>query len=73
MPLTGGLAMDWKTTATLLVTVALAFAGYAYSLHLARRNARLERVSRQLSDLYGPLMALESATQDMPSEHRVLE
>lgn len=54
--------MDWKTAATISVTVLLAFTGYfasyLYNLRLAQRKDRLERVDRQLSDLYGPLLAL---------------
>ncbi|MEP6776670.1 MAG: hypothetical protein ABJA50_13835 [Chloroflexota bacterium] len=47
---------------TTVVTIVLAFAGYmaAYSngLRLAQRNQRLERVNKQLGDLYGPLYGL---------------
>jgi hypothetical protein len=50
--------VDLKTAVTLLVTVILALAGYAYSLALARRKDRLDRINRQLSDLYGPLFAM---------------
>lgn len=50
--------MDIKTALTLLVTVAIAVGGYAYSLALARRKDELDRINRQLSDLYGPLFAL---------------
>lgn len=54
--------MDWKTSVTISVTVLLAFTGYfasyLYNLRLAQRNDRLERVDKQLSDLYGPLLAL---------------
>jgi hypothetical protein len=53
--------VDWKTAATLAVTVAIAVAGYIYSLHLTRRKDRFERVDRQLSEFYGPLLALVSA------------
>lgn len=31
--------------------------------HVARRNAQLERVNRQLSELYGPLFALHRSNQ----------
>lgn len=54
--------MDWKTLATLFVTVALAFAGYVATyrngVKLAQRKEHLERVERQLRELYGPLFAL---------------
>jgi len=58
--------MDAKTLATLAVTVLLALAGYAVTyrntLRLTKRKERLERVDRQLRELYGPLYALtESA------------
>jgi hypothetical protein len=58
--------MDWKTLATLLVTVALAFAGYVVtyrnSVKLSQRKERLDRIDRQLRELYGPLVALTSAS-----------
>ncbi|MFI9611389.1 hypothetical protein ACIHCM_06805 [Streptomyces sp. NPDC052023] len=48
-----------------VVTVGLAFAGYAVTylngLRLAQRQERLARVNRQLSDFYGPLFALTEA------------
>jgi hypothetical protein len=50
--------MDLNTAMTLFVTVALALTGYFYTLFLARRRDRLDRINRQLSDLYGPLYAL---------------
>src|SRR3954469_10283586 len=57
--------MNWSTTATLLVTVAVAFGGYfatyLWNLRIAQRKDRLERVNRQLSELYGPLLALVTA------------
>ena len=46
---------------TTIVTIVLAFTGYmaAYSngLRLAQRNQRLERVNKQLGELYGPCTA----------------
>lgn len=52
---------------TLATTVTLAFVGYlityANNLRLARRSDRLNRVNAQLSDLYGPLLALMAATE----------
>ena len=54
--------MDWATSLTIAVSVLLAATGYVwtylYNLRLARRKDRLDRVNRQLSDLYGPLYAL---------------
>ena len=47
---------------TTAVTIALAFAGYMATylngLRLAQRNQRLERVNKQLGELYGPLYGL---------------
>ncbi len=58
--------VDWKVAATLAVTAALALAGYFATYwtnrRLAERAARLERVDLQLRDLYGPLLALVTAT-----------
>jgi hypothetical protein len=46
----------------LVVTIALAFAGYLATylngVRLSQRQERLARVNRQLSDFYGPLFAL---------------
>lgn len=57
--------MDWTTAVTIAVSVLLAAGGYvatyAYNLRLAQRKDRLERVNKQLSDFYGPLLALVSA------------
>ena len=54
--------MDAKTLATLTVTILLALAGYTVTyrntLRLTKRKERLERVDRQLRELYGPLYAL---------------
>ncbi|MEV5687471.1 hypothetical protein AB0L68_30405 [Streptomyces sp. NPDC052164] len=48
-----------------VVTVALAFVGYAVTylngLRLAQRQEFLARVNRQLGDFYGPLFALTEA------------
>ncbi|MFE7467992.1 hypothetical protein ACFU6R_28310 [Streptomyces sp. NPDC057499] len=45
-----------------IVTIGLAFAGYLVTylngLRLAQRQERLARVNRQLSEFYGPLLAL---------------
>lgn len=57
--------MDWEVVLPLAITVLLALVGYgatyAYNLKLARRQDRLSRVSRQLSDFYGPLFALSES------------
>lgn len=51
---------------TTAVTIALAFIGYLATylnnLRLAQRKERLERVNRQLGELYGPLFALTQAS-----------
>src|SRR5260370_41555644 len=66
--------MDLKTAATLFVTIGLAVAGYLftywYSLRLSRRRNRLERVSRQLSELYGPLFALVTSSTSIWTQFR---
>jgi hypothetical protein len=50
---------------TTTVTILLAFTGYLATyfnnVRLAQRNQRLERVSRQLGELYGPLYGLTDA------------
>jgi hypothetical protein len=64
---------------TLIVTVFLAaigyFVTYTINLRLARRKDRLERISRQLSEFYGPLYALQDATgrawKEMPSHYKL--
>ena len=57
--------MDTSALVTLSVTVLIAaggyFATYLNNLRLARRKDRLDRVSKQLSDFYGPLLALSRA------------
>jgi hypothetical protein len=58
--------MDGKTIATLIVTVAVAFVGlivkYLNDIAFARRKDRLERINLQLRNLYGPLYAIDQAT-----------
>src|SRR3954469_12524362 len=58
--------MDLTTALTLLVSVALALTGYALTyrnnVRIDQRKARLDRVNRQLTELYGPLLALSSAS-----------
>jgi hypothetical protein len=57
--------MDWTTGLTIAVTVLLALLGYAATygnnLRLAQRKDRLDRINKQLSDFYGPLLALVSS------------
>lgn len=57
--------MDVAAIITVATTVTLAVIGYLVTylnnLRLARRRDRLERLNDQLSKLYGPLLALESA------------
>ncbi len=52
----------WVTT---VVTIVLAFSGYLVTyfngLRLSQRNQRLERVSRQLGEFYGPLYGLTNS------------
>jgi hypothetical protein len=47
-------------------SVLLALGGYlatyTYNLKLAQRKDRLDRVNQQLSELYGPLLALASSS-----------
>src|SRR3954468_5922546 len=58
-PFGGG--MTW-TEAVTLIGVCVAAIGYVYKyqtdLKLLQRNDRLERINRQLSDFYGPLLVL---------------
>jgi hypothetical protein len=58
--------LDWTVVASLAVTLAVALTGflatYFNGLRLAQRKDRLDRVNRQLSELYGPLLALVSAS-----------
>jgi hypothetical protein len=57
--------LSWEAALTLAIPALLALAGYAIAyrnnLRLAQRKDRLDRVTSQLSDLYGPLLALSSA------------
>jgi hypothetical protein len=55
-----------QDTITLIITVMLAFSGYLVTylnnIRLSQRAERLERVNRQLGELYGPLFALSQAS-----------
>lgn len=66
--------MDFASAATLSVTVLLAISGYLaayfYNLRLAQRKDRLERLNRQLSDLYGPRFALQTSASYIWTEFR---
>ena len=66
--------MDWKTfstiTASLFIALLGATLGFRYNRRLAARKDRLDRVNRQLSELYGPLLALTGATASAWAEFR---
>ena len=55
-----------KDIATLIVTVILAFSGYLITylnnIRLSQRAGRLERVNKQLGELYGQLFGLSQAS-----------
>ncbi|MES9604788.1 MULTISPECIES: hypothetical protein [Actinomadura] len=57
--------MQWNVVVSLVVTVVVAGTGYGATyltnLRLARRKDHLDRVNRQLGDLYGPLYAQSEA------------
>jgi hypothetical protein len=57
---------DWQTVITFLGAVLLALLGYFVTylnnLRLAQRQARLDRVNKQLKEFYGPLFALTRAS-----------
>jgi hypothetical protein len=50
-----------ETSALVTLSVTVFVATYLNNLRLARRKDRLDRVSKQLSDFYGPLLALSRA------------
>ncbi|MBI5950540.1 MAG: hypothetical protein HY865_02685 [Chloroflexi bacterium] len=58
--------MDTSLVVTTVITVFLAFVGYLATylnnLRLSQRLEKLERINRQLSELYGPLFALTHAS-----------
>jgi hypothetical protein len=59
--------VSWQAALALAVPASVAilgfFVAYVVNLRLARRSDQLARVSRQLSDFYGPLYALVNATE----------
>jgi hypothetical protein len=77
-PFTRGLtpAMDGKTYWTLVVSVLLAFLGwiakYWSDARAAARKAQLDYLNAQLSELYGPLLALEHASTTIWERFRKL-
>ena len=58
--------MDTNFFVTTVVTLLLAFIGYLATylnnLRLSQRAEKLERVNRQLGELYGPMFALTNAS-----------
>lgn len=68
--------MDDKTVITLIVTIVLAFvtllAKYINDVIIAQRKDRLERVNQQLKNLYGPLYAINEASQVAWKEFRLI-
>jgi hypothetical protein len=58
--------VSWQAVLALAVPASVAilgfFVAYVVNLRLAQRSDQLGRVSRQLSDFYGPLYALVNAT-----------
>ena len=58
--------VDWEQAAAVGVPAIVAIVGfvaaYVRSLRIATRKDRLDRVNRQLSELYGPLLALVSGS-----------
>jgi hypothetical protein len=58
--------VTWGQAIAIVVPITVAFVGvlgaYFYNAALARRKDQLDRVNRQLSELYGPLLALEAAS-----------
>lgn len=58
--------MDQTLIITTVVTVFLAFLGYfatyLNNLHISRRKDRLDRINKQLSELYGPMFSITHAS-----------
>lgn len=55
--------MNISTILTISIPVILALIAYLNSLRLEQRKNRLERLNRQLDELYGPLLALVQSNQ----------
>ena len=68
--------MDAKFLITTIVTVSLAFIGflvkYFNDLSIAKRKDRLERINRQLKDLYGPLLSLTNSANNAWEKFRTV-
>lgn len=66
--------MDEKYFITASVTIFVAFfsfvAKYYNDLRIAKRKDRLERINRQLKELYGPLLSLTSSSKATWTEFR---
>lgn len=70
--------MDAALIITTTVTILLAIAGYVFTylnnLRLSQRKDRLDRVNRQLAELYGPMFSLVNASniawQGFRKDHR---
>jgi hypothetical protein len=58
--------VDWGTGITVLVTVLVATSGYIVTylnnVRLSQRKEQLDRIEKQLRELYGPLFALHRTT-----------
>jgi len=59
-------AVTWGQATAIVVPIVVALMGvlgaYFYNTALARRKDRLDRINRQLSELYGPLLSLVAAS-----------
>ena len=66
--------MNTQLFVTTIVTIFLAFAGYLFTYinnrRLSQRQEQLQRVNRQLSELYGPLFALSEASNQVFEEFK---
>jgi hypothetical protein len=66
--------VDWGTGITVLATAIVAVSGYVItyqnSLLLSQRKERLDRIDRQLRELYGPLLALHLTSNEAVKEFR---
>lgn len=54
--------LDWAIVIPIIIAFAGYFATYLNNMAINVRKDRLERVNRQLAELYGPLYALSKAT-----------